>query len=79
MLLHFFFFLPFLCRFLNAEREEAKGARGEVEHCTVEKTACYLAVFLPGNSNKLEGMDHKVKIISLTSTKRSGQTHALIQ
>lgn len=79
MLLLFFFFFLFICRFLDVERAEAKGARGEVEYCTVEKTACYLAVFLPGNSNKLEGMDHKVKIISLTSTKSSGQTHALIQ
>lgn len=74
-----FSFLLCICRFLDAEWAEEKGARGEVEYCTVEKTACYLAVFLPGSSNKLEGMDHKVKIISLTSTKRSGQTHALIQ
>lgn len=65
--------LLLICRVLF-ERAEAKGPRREAEHCPVETTARYLAVFFPGNSNKLEGMDYKVKIISLTSTKRSGAT-----
>lgn len=75
----FIFLLLFICRFLFVEWTEAKGPRREVEYCPLETTTCYLAVFFPGNSNKLEGMDHKVKIISLTSSKHSGETHALIQ
>lgn len=75
----FIFLLLFLCRLLFVGWTEAKGPRREVEYCPMETTACYLAVFFPGNTNKLEGMDHKVKILSLTSTKHSGETHALIQ
>jgi len=75
----FIFLLLFICRVLFVEWTEAKGPRREVEYCPLETTTCYLAVFFPGNSNKLEGMDHKVKIISLTSSKHSGETHAVIQ
>lgn len=50
------------------EWKEEEGSGRKAEYCPVETATHYLAVFFSGNPRNLEGMDLKVKSLSLSFT-----------